>query len=89
KPDQECVLAVRITRSGFDWALDRAVPSDAGVGSRPDVRVQWDPERDLHLSPLPHRSRPAGQRRQNRRSDAYRSASQAGCVVAIRRRGSG
>lgn len=56
KPDQECVLAVRITRSGFDWALDRAVPSDAGVGSRPDVRVQWDPERDLHLNPLPHRS---------------------------------
>ncbi|MGM1059833.1 DUF4291 domain-containing protein [Saccharothrix sp. Mg75] len=56
KPDQERVLAIRITRSGFDWALGRAVPSDAGIGSKPDVRVQWDPERGLHLEALPHRS---------------------------------
>jgi hypothetical protein len=56
KPDQECVLAVRITRSGFDWAVRAAVPSDEGVGLKPDVRVQWDPERDLRLDALPYRS---------------------------------
>ncbi|TQM81224.1 uncharacterized protein DUF4291 [Saccharothrix saharensis] len=56
KPDQERVLAVRITRSGFDWAVRAAVPSDEGVGRKPDVRVQWDPERGLHLQALPHRS---------------------------------
>lgn len=56
KEDQECVLAVRITRSGFDWAVREAVPSNEGVGRKPEVRVQWDPERDLRLAPLPHRS---------------------------------
>ena len=56
KPDQECVLAVRITRSGFDWAVRSAVPSDEGVGRKPDVRVQWDPERNLRLGALPYRS---------------------------------
>jgi hypothetical protein len=56
KPDQECVLAVRITRSGFDSAVREAVPSDEGIGRKPDVRVQWDPERDLHLNQLPYRS---------------------------------
>ena len=56
KPDQERVLAVRITRSGFDWAVRSAVPSSATGVPKPDVRVQWDPERDLRLRPLPHRS---------------------------------
>ena len=56
KQDQECVLAVRITRSGFDWAVQEAVPSHEGIGSKPDVRVQWDPERDLRLQELPYRS---------------------------------
>lgn len=56
KPDQERVLAIRITRTGFDWAVRNAVPSHEVGRGKPDVRVQWDPERDLRLNALPHRS---------------------------------
>lgn len=68
KEGQETVLAVEITRDGFDWALSRACLSSYVRGLHPDrgtwqrdlkrapVRVQWDPERDLHLRPLSHRS---------------------------------
>ncbi|MGW2603757.1 DUF4291 domain-containing protein [Streptomyces mirabilis] len=65
---QETVLAVEITRAGFDWALRHACLSSYVRGLHPDrgtwqrelkrapTRVQWDPERDLHLRPLPYRS---------------------------------
>ncbi|MGW4982313.1 DUF4291 domain-containing protein [Streptomyces mirabilis] len=65
---QETVLAVEITRDGFDWALRHACLSSYVRGLHPDrsawqrdlkrapARVQWDPERDLHLRPLPYRS---------------------------------
>ncbi|QDO43692.1 DUF4291 domain-containing protein [Streptomyces sp. RLB3-17] len=65
---QETVLAVEITRAGFDWALRHACLSSYVRGLHPDrgtwqrelkrapARVQWDPERDLHLRPLPYRS---------------------------------
>ncbi|MFD3543824.1 DUF4291 domain-containing protein [Streptomyces sp. NPDC058662] len=68
KADQETVLAVEITRAGFDDALRHACLSHFEPGTHPDraawqrqlreapARVQWDPERDLHLNPLPHRS---------------------------------
>ncbi|GIH99435.1 DUF4291 domain-containing protein [Planobispora takensis] len=66
KPGQERVLAVEITREGFEWALANSCPSHAGPGAdqaawarrlrRSPVRVQWDPERDLHLNALPYRS---------------------------------
>lgn len=68
KPGQETVLAVEITREGFEWALRHACLSSYTRGVHPDratwqrqlkrapTRVQWDPERDLHLQPLPHRS---------------------------------
>ncbi|MER6052370.1 DUF4291 domain-containing protein [Streptomyces sp. NPDC001793] len=68
KADQETVLAVEISREGFDRALRRACLSHYVPGLHPDrdawqralrhspARVQWDPERDLHLRPLPHRS---------------------------------
>ncbi|WP_438487320.1 DUF4291 domain-containing protein [Streptomyces sp. S186] len=68
KADQETVLAVEITREGFDRALRRACLSHYVPGLHPDreawqralrhapARVQWDPERDLRLRPLPHRS---------------------------------
>ncbi|UNO41248.1 DUF4291 domain-containing protein [Streptomyces sp. MST-110588] len=68
KPDQECVLAIEIDRHGFDWALSNACLShyDSDVyADKADwkrhlratpARLQWDPERDLHLRPLPHRS---------------------------------
>ncbi|MGW5177318.1 DUF4291 domain-containing protein [Streptomyces sp. NPDC004082] len=68
KEGQETVLAVEITRDGFDWALRNASLSHYVRGLHPDrvtwqrdlkrapARVQWDPERDLHLRPLAHRS---------------------------------
>ncbi|MEU9357090.1 DUF4291 domain-containing protein [Streptomyces sp. NPDC048301] len=68
KEGQETVLAVEISREGFGWALENAELSHYVRGFHPDkaawqrsmrrspARVQWDPERDLHLNPLPHRS---------------------------------
>ncbi|MZD06321.1 DUF4291 family protein [Streptomyces sp. SID5785] len=68
KEGQETVLAVEITREGFEWALRHASLSHYQPGLHEDLaswkrelrrapaRVQWDPERDLHLDPLPHRS---------------------------------
>ncbi|WP_229899780.1 DUF4291 domain-containing protein [Streptomyces hiroshimensis] len=68
KADQECVLAIEIDRAGFDWALanaclshyDRDVHADRAAWQRElkaaPARVQWDPERDLHLKALPYRS---------------------------------
>ncbi|MFD0202136.1 MULTISPECIES: DUF4291 family protein [Saccharothrix] len=32
------------------------MPSNEGIGLKPDVRVQWDPERSLRLGALPYRS---------------------------------
>jgi hypothetical protein len=54
KEGQERVLAVRITRAGFDWAVSNAVESS--IRGKPAVRVQWDPERGLRHEALQHRS---------------------------------
>jgi hypothetical protein len=68
KEGQETVLAVEIDRAGFEWALRhaclshyvRALHDDKAAWKRElrrsPARVQWDPERDLHHNPLPHRS---------------------------------
>lgn len=68
KDGQETVLAVEITRDGFDRALAGACLSHYARGVHADraawqralressARVQWDPERDVHLNPLPYRS---------------------------------
>ncbi|MFD9410527.1 DUF4291 domain-containing protein [Streptomyces sp. NPDC059989] len=68
KADQETVLAIEITRDGFDEALRGACLSHYEPRTHEDrdawqrslretsARVQWDPERDLHLNPLPYRS---------------------------------
>ncbi|MCX5343514.1 DUF4291 domain-containing protein [Streptomyces sp. R-74717] len=68
KEGQETVLAVEITREGFDWALANSELSHYVRGVHPDraawqrnlrrspARVQWDPERDLRLDRLPYRS---------------------------------
>ncbi|HWU09363.1 MAG TPA: DUF4291 domain-containing protein [Streptomyces sp.] len=68
KEGQETVLAVEITRDGFAWALENAELSHYVRGVHADraawqrglrrspARVQWDPERDLRLNPLPYRS---------------------------------
>ncbi|MFA3837849.1 DUF4291 domain-containing protein [Streptomyces aureus] len=68
KEGQETVLAVEITREGFEWALkhaclsyyERGLHSDRATWKRQlkgaSARVQWDPERDVHLQPLPYRA---------------------------------
>ena len=72
KPGQERVLAVDISRAGFEWALRHACLSSYDPRLHPDreawrrglrvspVRVQWDPERSLWLAPLPYRSLQVG-----------------------------
>jgi hypothetical protein len=72
KPGQERVLAVEISRAGFEWALARACLSHFDRTRYPDqrtwseqlkvspVRVQWDPERSIRLAPLPYRSLQVG-----------------------------
>ena len=68
KPGQERVLAIRVKRSGFDWALRNSCLSafDPGHHESPEewrrqlaespVRIQWDPDKDLQLSPLHQRA---------------------------------
>lgn len=68
KPGQERVLAIEITRAGFEWALEHSCLSHFDPSCHPDrdtwaqqvktspVRVQWDPERSLRLGPLGYRS---------------------------------
>jgi hypothetical protein len=68
KPGQERVLAVRIRRSGFEWALahaclshyDRKRHESAAEWKQllreSPVRIQWDPERSTTQEELPHRA---------------------------------
>ncbi|HLV97642.1 MAG TPA: DUF4291 domain-containing protein [Ktedonobacterales bacterium] len=68
KPGQEYILAVRITREGWEEALSQAVLTtpdshvyhDAedwrGQLKQAVVNVQWDPERDIRGASLPSRS---------------------------------
>jgi Domain of unknown function (DUF4291) len=68
KEGQETVLAVEMSREGFERALRNACLSHYVRGPHTDhdawkrelkrapARVQWDPERDALLRPLPHRS---------------------------------
>jgi Domain of unknown function (DUF4291) len=72
KEGQERVLALSITREGFEWALANAMLSHYQPGAyasradwqralkRSPVRVQWDPERDVRLRELPYRSLQVG-----------------------------
>jgi hypothetical protein len=63
---QHRILAIDITRDGFEWALAHSCPSHpapsmskedwARLKAESPVRIQWDPERNLHLQPLPHRA---------------------------------
>lgn len=55
KPGQEHVLAVRITRAGWEDALATARLSEQGAGDAPAV-VQWDPERSVRGAKLDYRS---------------------------------
>jgi hypothetical protein len=72
KPGQERVLAVSITRTGFEQALRESCLTDFDPqqhGTHEEwqrrknaspVRIQWDPERSLRLEPLPWRSLQVG-----------------------------
>jgi hypothetical protein len=63
---QSRILAIDITREGFEWALAHSCPSHPGdslsreqweqLKASSPVRVQWDPERDIQLQPLAHRA---------------------------------
>lgn len=68
KANQEHILAIKITREGFEWALQNACLShfDPEVHESHDawkeqlqntpVRIQWDPERDIHMNKLEYRA---------------------------------
>jgi hypothetical protein len=68
KDGQERVLAIDITRSGFQWCLENACLShfDPAIHDseaawqqakeQSPVRVQWDPERSIRLARLDYRS---------------------------------
>jgi hypothetical protein len=67
KDEGQCrILAIDITREGFDWALANSCLSHPDESMSKEewsklkdsspVRVQWDPERDLLLQPLEHRA---------------------------------
>lgn len=63
---QKRILAIDITREGFEWALAHGCLSHAdntmskeeweAKKNASPVRIQWDPERDLFLQPLAHRA---------------------------------
>ena len=63
---QSRILAIDITREGFEWALANGCPSHppesmpaqewADLKAHSPVRIQWDPERDLFLQPLNFRA---------------------------------
>jgi hypothetical protein len=64
---QKRILAFDITREGFEWALEHSLLSHEAknykdkeewlrIKKATPVRIQWDPERDLHLQPLEHRA---------------------------------
>lgn len=68
KENQEHILAIRIKRESFEWALENSCIShfDSSLhGSQQKwkaqlqaspVRIQWDPEKDIFLHELPYRS---------------------------------
>ena len=66
KPGQERILAITITRDGFEWALAHAALSkprrdqDNAAWKQQlktsPVRIQWDPERDLDHTALNFRA---------------------------------
>lgn len=68
KENQECILAIKMKRQGFEWALNNACLShfDPTLYQSNDdwkiqlanssVRIQWDPEKDINLNALPYRS---------------------------------
>jgi hypothetical protein len=101
-PGQARILGIDISRTGFEWALAHACSSHRDpsmteaewteLKNRHPVRIQWDPERDLMLRPLPYRSLQIGLEGEAivkyveewivRIEDVTRSAHQIGALVA-------
>lgn len=65
-PHQKRILAIDISHEGFQWALMHSCESHIPTSLNKEqwlklkqnspVRIQWDPERDINLQPLPYRS---------------------------------
>ena len=63
---QKRILAIDISRDGFEWALAHSCFSRPESSMSQEewkqlkknspVRIQWDPERNLQLQPLPYRA---------------------------------
>ena len=63
---QNRILAIDLSLEGFGWALSHSCSSHRDLTlskeewsrfkAQHPVRIQWDPERDLQLQPLPYRS---------------------------------
>ncbi|KZN70422.1 hypothetical protein N478_00530 [Pseudoalteromonas luteoviolacea S4060-1] len=64
---QNRILAIDISREGFEWALDNSLLSNKAkeftdrevwlkLKNSTPVRIKWDPERDINLQPLEHRA---------------------------------
>ena len=68
KEGQEHILKIKIKIEGFEWALKNSCLSHFDkniytsieewrkIKDNSPVRIQWDPERDLHLNPLDYRA---------------------------------
>ncbi len=68
KENQQHILSIKIKREGFEWALQNSCLAHFDkilhtsyedwknqLNNSP-VRIQWDPEKDILLQPLPSRS---------------------------------
>lgn len=63
---QKSILAIDISKQGFDWALEHSCTSHKAehmnnatwqeFKDKHPVRIQWDPERNLYLNPLDYRA---------------------------------
>lgn len=68
KENQECILAIDIKREAFDYLVENAVVSTYSELlnisfdewkkqiKESEVRIQWDPEREIYGNPLDSRS---------------------------------
>ncbi len=64
--DQARILAIDISHEGFRWALEHSCQSHKDPSMSAEewselkatnpVRIQWDPERNILLEPLPYRA---------------------------------
>ena len=57
-PDQERILAIDMRREGFEGALklSQATSSVTSSDDEAEVRIRWQPERDLRFKKLNHRT---------------------------------